>query len=285
MKISVVMLTCNGGPKLKEVVAKLRIQQTPLEVEFVAVDSESTVGSCEVLQEAGFRVHTIERKKFSFGPARDFAFRCSAGDVIVTLSQDVVPVNGTYLRAMTDDIVNGKADVVQGQIVSPPGDKGVFLWDRNGRFYFTSEGRDFFRKYGDLGLSCACLALSRAAWQATGFSGSAYATDKFIQRALVEKGFRIAGTRDVVAWHGHAYSLRGLVKRCLNEGYGWRVSGAKYKVLWCLRDLTIGFAENATAWLRCLWSAQARDVGSILFFQIRPICVLIGNRFLKQMIR
>ena len=164
-----------------------------------------------------------------------------------------------------------------------------FLEEHQGRVVeleaIGRKGRDFFRKYGGIGLSCACLALSREAWQATGFSGSAYATDKFVQRALCEKGFRIAGTRGVVAWHGHAYSLRDLVKRCLNEGYGWRLSGAKYKLRWYLRDLTMGFAENAAAWLRCLWSAQARDLASIFFFQIRPICVLIGNRFLKQRVK
>lgn len=285
MKISVVMLTCNGGPKLKEVVARLRAQQIPLEVELVAVDSESSDGSRDVLQGAGFRVYTFERRKFSFGPARDFAFQCSTGDIIVTQSQDVVPADALYLRAMTEDILRGKADVVQGLVASPPGDDGIFLWDRNGRFYFTTEGREFCRKYGGIGLSCVCLAMSREAWSATGFSGSPYATDKFVQRQLVEKGYRIAQTRQVVAWHGHAYDLKALVKRCLNEGFGWRVSGAKYSILQCLRDLTIGFAENAKLWLRCLWSAQARDLGSILFFQIRPVCVLIGNRLLKQVVK
>jgi rhamnosyltransferase len=282
MKISVVMLTCNGGSKLKDVVARLRCQQVAAEVELLAVDSESDDGSCEVLKEAGFKVYTIERKKFSFGPARDLAFRSSTGDIIVTQSQDVVPVNGTYLHDMTEDIINGRSDVVQGVESSPPGDDSIFLWDRKGRFYFTTEGCEFFRKYGWIGLSCTCLAVSRKAWEATGFGGVPYATDKFLQKALVEKGFRISQTREVVAWHGHAYDLNALIKRCLNEGYGWRFAGARYSARMCLRDLTIGFARNGGAWWECLRSRQAKDIGSILFFQIRPICVLIGNRMLKQ---
>ena len=40
MKISVVMLTCNGGPKLKDVVEKLSRQQVEAEVELIAVDSQ-----------------------------------------------------------------------------------------------------------------------------------------------------------------------------------------------------------------------------------------------------
>ncbi len=286
MKISVVMLTCNGGSKLKEVVEKLRKQQMPAEVEFIAVDSQSDDGSCEVLRKAGFQVHSIERKTFSFGPTRDFAFQNSTGDIIVTQSQDVLPVDDTYLHAMTDDIISGKADVVQGLVASPPGDDGVFLWDRKGsRFYFTSEGREFFQKYGGIGLSCVCLAISREAWKATGFGETPYCSDKFLQRRLVEKGFRISRTRGPVAWHGHAYDLKALVKRCLNEGFGWRIAGARYSVPLCLRDLTVGFARNAPLWCKCLWAGHARDLATIFFFQIRPICVLIGNRILKQVVR
>lgn len=285
MKISVVMLTCNGGPKLKEVVEKLREQKVDAEVELIAVDSESTDGSCEVLQEAGFQVHAIKRKDFSFGPTRDFAFESSTGDIMVTQSQDVVPINDRYLQTITNDIINGKADVVQGGTASPPDDDTVFLWDRKGRFYFTSEGRKFFQQCGSIGLSCVCLAISRKAWKETGFGKTPYCTDKFLQRKLMEKRFRITRTRGPVAWHGHAYDLKALVKRCLNEGVGWRVAGAKYSVPSFLGDLTIGFARNALPWCKCVCLGHARTLGSIFFFQIRPICVLIGNRILKQVVR
>ncbi len=285
MKISVVMLTCNGGPKLKEVVEKLGKQQVEAEVELIAVDSQSDDGSCEILRNGGFQVHSIERKTFSFGPARDFAFQSSTGEIIVTQSQDVVPIDETYLQTLAKDIINGKADVVQGGTASPPGEDTVFLWDRKGRFYFTSEGRKFFQQCGRIGLSCVCVAISRDAWKATGFGETPYCSDKFLQRKLVEKGFRISRTRGPVAWHGHAYDLKALVRRCLNEGLGWRVAGAKYSVPLFLRDLTVGFARNALPWCKCVYSGHARDVGSILFFQIRPICVLIGNRILKQVVR
>jgi rhamnosyltransferase len=285
MKISVVMLTYNGGSKLKDVIARLRTQQVATQVEFIAVDSQSEDGSCEALREAGFQVYSIERKSFSFGPARDFAFERSTGDIIVTQSQDVVPVDDLYLHAMTEDIISGKADVVQGRMASPPDDDSIFLWDRKGwAFYFTSEGREFFRKYGS-GLSCACLAISREAWKTVGFGGTPYCTDKYLQRGLVEKGFRVSQTRDIAAWHGHPYDLKTLVKRCLNEGFGWRIAGARYSIPLCLRDLTLGFARHVRLWWTCLRSGEARDVATIFFFQIRPICVLIGNRVLKQVVK
>ncbi len=285
MKVSVVLLTYNGGAKLRQVLSMLRRQELPAEVEYIAVDSGSTDGSVACLEEAGFHLYRVDRKGFSFGQTREYAFECSTGDVIVTQSQDVVPLDETYLRVLTDDILRGTADVVQGGICSPE-DSRVFLWDRTGSaFYFTSEGKLFARKYGPILLSCACLAISRAAWKATGFGDSPYCTDKFLQRKLVEKGFRIARTPGVVASHGHPYDLPALVKRCLNEGVGWRWAGVRYPLPLCLRDLTIGFARHVPVWWKALCSGQARDPASIFFFQIRPICLLIGNRVLKQVIR
>jgi rhamnosyltransferase len=286
MRISVVLLTYNGGAKLKQAVEALRRQDVQADVEYVAVDSGSTDGSVECLKNAGFHVYAVDRKNFSFGQVREYAFARSTGDVIVTQSQDVVPRDKTYLRVLTDDIIHDHADVVQGGTCSPQEDSRVFLWDRMGSaFYFTSEGKVFARKYGPIPLSCACLAISRTAWQATGFGDSPYCTDKVLQRKLVEKGFRIVRTPGAVASHGHPYDLPALMKRCLNEGLGWRWAGVRYSLRLCLRDLTIGFARHMPVWWKALRSGQARDSASIFFFQIRPICLLIGNRLLRQVVR
>lgn len=151
--------------------------------------------------------------------------------------------------------------------------------------YFTTEGRDFMRKYGNIGLSCTCMAISRKAWEATGFGNTPFCSDKFIQRRLGEKGFRMVLSQAIVAYHGHSYDLHSLIKRCANEGLGWRVAGAKYSIPSFLYDLTFGFARHTKMWAKAVWRRQARDPASILFFQIRPICVLIGNRILKDVIR
>ncbi len=285
MKISVVMLTCNAGPELRQVVDALLKQDVQADVEYVAVDSGSTDGTCEILKNAGFHVYSIEKKDFCFGPTREYAFQCSTGDIIVTQSQDVLPVDHTCLQMMIEPIAKGEADVVQGVAREPPGDDHVFLWDRLGVAYFTSEGRDFMRKYGNIGLSCTCLAISREAWKATGFGNTPFCSDKLIQRRLAEKGFRMVRSRGIVAYHGHAYNLRSLVKRCINEGFGWRIAGAKYSVPSFLYDLTVGFARHASMWSKAVRRRQARDMASILFFQIRPICILIGNRFARDVIR
>jgi rhamnosyltransferase len=284
MRISVVLLTYNGEDTLRQVVAVLRRQDIAAEVEYVAVDSGSADGTRELLEAAGFAVYTIDSGGFSFGPVREYAFQRSTGDIIVTQSQDVVPLNETYLRVMTGPIVNGEAAVVQGMVRVPAEDDRVFLWDRLGRMNFTREGLAFIRKYGNIGLSCACLAISREAWKATGFGDAPYCEDKFIQKRLAESHFRIVGSSGAVAWHGHAYSLSSLVKRCLNEGVGWRYVGVRYTLRSCLRDLSAGFTRHLPVWWSALWSGKVNSVASLFFFQIRPLCLWIGNRILKRVV-
>jgi rhamnosyltransferase len=284
MRVSVVILTYNGGEKLKRVAALLRRQNVPAEVELIALDSGSTDGTVQDLRSAGFHIHTLARDNFAFGPVRDQAFALASGEIIVTQSQDVVPMDEEYLRLLTHDIMEGRADVVQG-ICSPPVDEDVFLWDRDDSiFYFTTVERDYTRRYGPVGLSCTSLAISRAAWQATGFGDSPFGEDKLLQRRLVEKGFRISRSPRPVAWHGHSYNLRSLAKRVLNEGVGWRSAGVRYPLWRFGRDLTLGFARNLPAWARAVVSGQARGAASILFFQIRPVCLLIGNRLLRHVL-
>lgn len=284
MKVSVVLLTYNAGDAFRRVVEALRTQDVRGEIEYVAVDSGSTDGTCEIMEEAGFRLYRIEKKAFSFGPVRDYAFRCSAGDAIITQSQDVLPFDATYIRAMVEPIENGQAEVVQGITSIPPEDKQAFIWDRMGVAYFTREGREFMRGHGNVGLSCSCLAISRNAWLATGFGDTPYAEDKLIQRRLAEKGFRMVLTTGPVAWHGHSYTFRTLIRRCLNEGIGWRNAGVRYSLDSCLRDLSVGFLRHLPMWWRAVYAGQVRGAASLLFFQIRPVCLWIGNHVLKNVL-
>ena len=129
------------------------------------------------------------------------------------------------------------------------------------------------------------MAISRKAWQATGFGNTPFCSDKFIQRHWRRRGSASIRSQATVAYHGHTYSLRSLIKRCVNEGLGWRIAGAKYSIPSFLYDLTVGFARHASMWSKAVWRREARDPASIFFFQIRPVCILIGNRILKNVIR
>ena len=68
MKISVVMLTCNGGASSRTSSPGCERNRCPWRWSSSPWIPSPRMGR-KVLEEAGFRVYTVERKKFSYGPA------------------------------------------------------------------------------------------------------------------------------------------------------------------------------------------------------------------------
>jgi rhamnosyltransferase len=283
MMVSVVLLTYDGGEALKRTIRVLQNQQTSFEVELIAVDSQSSDDTVAFLTGCGVRVVVIPRSTFEFGRTRDFAFGLARGDVIVTQSQDVLPKSNTYLAELCAPIFNREAEVVQGR-TEPPSDQGnVFVWHRQPeRFYFTAETGEFHRQGFEIGLSCVCLAMTKRAWQNTGFSESPYCEDKLIERRLKEKRIKVVQMQEVIAWHGHDYNLMGLIRRCYNEGVGWHFAEVRYSIRNLLGDLMRGLTKYSTPVIKAIRTGEARTFASVFFFQVRPICFFIGNRIVRK---
>ena len=284
MKISIVLLTKNGGDVLQEAVLALKQQQMEYIIELIAVDSSSTDGTKEYLKKAGFKLYSVKANQFRFGPIREYGFALSSGDIIVTQSQDVVPMSRSYISELINPIIMGEVDVVQGKTKIPNCQDNYFVWHCDPKvFYFTNEASDFTRKAGGIELSCECIAMSRRAWQNTGFDDSPYCEDKYIQVDLLRKAYRVRELEEPIAWHGHQYDFVSLIERCYNEGVGWRYAGAKYTIFRLVYDLTIGFLKNYRKLLNAIAKRRAKTIASLFFFQIRPISVFIGNRITQKL--
>jgi len=288
MKISVIILTYNGGEVLKKAITSLKEQKLRAEIEIIAVDSKSTDGTIEYLQKAGVRIISIDKNKFKYGPAREIGFSLASGDIIVTQSQDVLPISNRYLSLLVEPLIYNRFDVVQGKTIVPNNaEKKYFIWHAYPEiFYFTSEGSEFHQKSRGIGLSCECLAMTKYAWKMSkGFGNAPYCEDKYIQKAINSMGFQILELKEPIAWHGHHFSFIGLVKRLHNEGVGWRYAGVKYRTTMFIRDMTIGFFKHYRLLRDVFRSGRDRTLAGIGFFQIRPICVFCGNRIIKRVIR
>lgn len=275
--VTVAMLTRNAGPLLKRVLDSIRSQATERQVEVLAVDSGSSDGTLDVLEDGGVRVLTIPGEDFDFGRARDFAYQHTHTPVVINLSQDAVPAEPTWLENLIRPLQDSKVGVSCGSSSPDPGrDLAQFPWERNGYFYFTREIRKFRARYGK-GVSFANSAVRRATWERLRFDPQPLAEDFQFQMKLHAEGLEAAFPGDAAVLHHHNYDLRALFVRCRNEGLSLRKLGCPYNEFDLIRDLASG--RKYIQWLRELRRGSLTTGAAIAFPVVRPVAVYAGSRF------
>ncbi|GAX62978.1 glycosyltransferases [Candidatus Scalindua japonica] len=277
--VSIAILTKNGGSDFESCLIAIYSQLTDFKFEVIIVDSGSTDGTLRYLNRYPVRLYKIKPYEFSFGPTRDYAFSLANGKYIVTLSQDVIPANREWLSKLVKPLIQSEADAVQGRTILPR-DKTVFYWEKKGLFYFTSEGDEFIRNYGNIGVSFCSFAIKRNAWSKTRFGDAVMCEDKVIQRKLGDKGYKITNAKDSIAYHGHNYNLKSLINRCENEGLGWRYAGVRYPFSQMIGDV-IQKRWVYKILIKGLLKREIKTLAETLFLLIRPISLFKGNRFNK----
>lgn len=283
--ISIVILTKNGGSLFQSCLTTIFSQDIDLTYEVIVVDSGSTDDTLKSISKYPVRLFRIAPENFRFGPTRDYAFSQAKGQYLVTLSQDVVPANRDWLTKILAPLLADTADVVQGLTITPENkhnyNREIFFWEKKGLFYFTSEGNDFIKKYGNIPLSCCSLAIKQKVWLKTGFGEVLMNEDKALQKKLVEKNYRIVLAKDSLAFHGHNYTVKSLISRCENEGLGWKCIGISYSFSQMLKDLTPQ-KKIYFFFLKSLQNKEITSMSELLFLFIRPIYIYKGNRFGKK---
>lgn len=234
-KVSVGILTRNAGKLFHRVIAQLKSQSTDLAFEIVVLDSASKDGTDNYAAEQGARVIPYKPKKFKFGAARDTLFENCRGEIIVTISQDVLPASQDWLERMTRPIVDGAADATIGEQLEPPG-VYTFYWDYHGSWLRTIAIQ-FDQAYGQIAISCANLAMRRSLWEKLRFGDCDAIEDRVMQVKLHESQARMTQVKGALSYHGHDYTWKQLCDRNGSFAFGWAQLGWPYTTKRLLRDL------------------------------------------------
>jgi len=275
--ISVLIPTLNGGEDLARCLEAVRSQNSDLDVEIVCVDSGSLSKDLEVMERHGARVVRIDKARFNHGLTRDLAARNSSGRLLVFLNQDAVPADDHWLERITEPLADGADEVaaVQGGILEVPNSTKRFYWESCGdRICFTRETTRWMEAHG-IGLSTVNCAIPREVWDRYPFGWAPIMEDKKWQREVVGNGYEIADRPDAAVFLTHDYDLRSLIRRCQNEGVGWRNLGIDYS-LW---DATRDMLEPGMYFtlLKGIVRGRARTSAEVLFPWVRPLNLWWGN--------
>ena len=280
--VSIVYLTKNGGQKFRESLNVVFSQLVDFEYEVIVVDSGSTDGTLEYVKSRPVRLYEIPPDEFNFGLTRDFGFSLANGEILIAISQDAIPVGSSWLKNITSPFKDPSVEVVQAPDVLPPTGR-FFYWERIRLFSFTRESRRWIKAHNNIGLSFTGCAIRRRAWETAHLGRVEMNEDKVFQKKIADKGYKIVIAPDATNYHAHTYTLPSLVKRCENEGLGWRMADQGYSLLDMLLDLV-----NPVILLALIFGIitfRVRSLAELLFPVIRPIFVFKGNHFTRQFVR
>jgi len=280
-EVSIVVPSKDGGARFEVCLESVFAQRAPFAFEVVVVDSGSGEESMRRLGRFPVRLSTIPPGEFDHGRTRDLGASLARGTILVFLNQDAVPASQDWLATLVAPLRDGKEyAAVQGGI-REFAEGPRFFWDSSGpRFYFTRESEGWIARYGGVGFSTVNAAMRRSAWEACPFGEAVTMEDKKWQRAAAERGLRIAARPEAAVFHTHDYDLRGLVRRCLQEGWGWRLLGERYSLVDVVLDTLSPrkFFELAKG----VFSRRSLTLAEWLFPVLRPWLLYRGNRLLRR---
>ena len=270
--VSIVLLTRNGGSGLRDLVGSVSRQRTEFTIEIIAVDSGSTDGTAEWLEQSPY-VHQVVRippAQFNHGTTRNLGIQRARGQFAVLIVQDALPVSDRWLANLVAPL--RRDPQVAGAFCrqQPRPDARALTVDYLERWAGASsesrrvtfadphalEALDPGARLQACTFDNVCSCLRRSVWERLPFAETVIAEDlEWAQRAL-RAGYTLEYVADAAVVHSHdrsaSYELARtyLLHHRLFELFGLRTIPRA-------RDLARAIARTARLHLRCERAARA----------------------------
>lgn len=218
--VSVVLPTKNAGPELREVLARIRGQETSRRVEIVAFDSGSTDGTVALLREFSARVTEIPPSEFDHGLTRNQAIAASTAPLVVLLTQDAVPADRLWLEALLAPFADEDvAGTYARQIPRPDADvltrRNLEAWVTGAperRVQRLPERTTYLRlhpmeRYRLCVFDDVCAAIRRSVWERIPYDRAYFAEDLDWGKKVLEAGHTIVYEPAAAVIHSHERSV------------------------------------------------------------------------------
>jgi rhamnosyltransferase len=230
-RISIILLTLNGGQRLTNTLEAVLSQQFPADsddsFEVIAIDSGSTDTTVECLQHYPVQLHQIAPAEFGHGRTRNVGARLAQGEWLVYLTQDAVPAGPHWLANLTRHLRQPAVAAAFGRQL-PPAEVGpietFFLEqtypDRPFQHLPTTDAHTPIRR---IFFSNVNSAIKKEVWEKCPFPEDVVMSeDQAFARAALKAGYTIVYDPEAGVYHGHRYTLEKLFRRNFDSGYSLR---------------------------------------------------------------
>jgi len=236
--VSVVVPTLNAGQEFRSVLERIGAQEELPGIEVVAVDSGSTDGTLELCARYGVKVVPYPPGPFNHGMARNLGAGAAAGEFLVFISQDALPVGNRAVAGLVRALQSDPRIAAASARQIPRSDADLFtcwaLWGyREKVLRYPSDtvvGVDpgqlstlppiERRRVAQIDNVLSCVR--RTAFEGLGFRTLPIAEDLDLGLRLIEQGYRIAFMSSVAVVHSHSRPPAYHLRRSFTE---WRSLG------------------------------------------------------------
>ena len=241
--ISVIIPTLNGARHLPILVDSLR-RQTIENTEIIIIDSESDDGTARVAASLGCVVHSIARRRFDHGGARNFGADKASGEILVFLTQDALPASSEFLSRLTAPIDGRLTAASYARQIPAAAATPIETFARSYNYPPQSSLRHISRverrTLRTFFFSNAASAISRICFERVGRFPAPVQTneDMLLCARLLDAGYQIAYVAEAEVVHSHQFSLAELFRRYFRIGL---VVGEHYDTLRSVGNSGEGF--------------------------------------------
>ena len=223
MDISVVIPTLNAGRLIGQLLSSLLSQDMkPLEI--IVIDSSSEDNTVDIARELGVNTMVIPRTTFNHGGTRNQAALTAAGDILVFMTQDAIPLNGSLLRELTAPLQEHDIAASYARQIPRPDAPLLEIFMR--QFNYPEEGAvKSMHDLKQLGIktffsSNVCSSMRKELFMKVGmFPETVRANeDMVITAKYIISGYKVAYVPEAMVIHSHNYSLFRQYLRYYNIG-------------------------------------------------------------------
>ena len=268
--ISIVMVTRNGAATLPDTLAALQRQRIDAPWELIAIDSGSTDGTRDLLEQAGARVVSIAPDTFNHGLTRNLGVEHARGELVVLLVQDARPASDDWLAHLVAPLRDNArvAGAYCRQTPRPDATALTRLYLERWSGTSTTPRRVELEDPSALDrlpplarmerctFDNVCSCIRRSVWVDTPFAATTIAEDLEWARAVLQQGHALVFAADATVVHSHdrpaSYEFwrTWLLHRRLFELFGVRTIPR-------VSDLLRSIASCVRLHLRCEREARA----------------------------